>query len=50
MRRLIIKFLLFLAAMEGLAHINLMVLLSAMGVAIAVVICTDLFLVSASSR
>jgi len=50
MRRLIIKLILFLAAMEGLAHVNLMVLLSAMSVAIAVVICTDLFLVSASSR
>jgi len=50
MRRLIIKLILFLAAMEGLAHVNLMVLLSAMGVAIAVVICTDVFLVSASSR
>ena len=48
MRGLVIKLLLFLAAMEGLAHVNLTVLLSAMGVAIAVVICTDLFLVSAS--
>jgi len=50
MRRLIIKFLLFLAAMEGLGHVNLMVLLSAMGLAVAVVICTDVFLVSASAR
>jgi hypothetical protein len=50
MRRLIIKFLLFVAAMEGLAHVNFMVLLSAMGVAMAIVICSDLFLVSASSR
>jgi len=45
-----IQFLLFLAAMEGLAHVKLMVLLSAMGVAFAIVICSDLFLVSASSR
>ena len=44
MRGLLIKLLLFLATMEGLARINLMVLLSAVGVAIAVVICTDLLL------
>jgi len=50
MRKLVIKLLLFLAAMEGLAHVNLMVLLSAMGVAVAVVICTDLFLISSASR
>jgi len=44
MRGLIIKLLLFLATMEGLARVNLMVLLSGVGVAIAVVICTDLLL------
>ncbi len=44
MRGLLIKLLLFLATMEGLARVNLMVLLSAVGVAIAVVICTDLLL------
>jgi hypothetical protein len=44
MRGMIIKLVLFLATMEGLAHVDLMVLLSAVGVAIAVVICTDLLL------
>jgi hypothetical protein len=42
MRGLLIKLLLFAATMEGLAHINFMVLLSAVGVGIAVVICTSL--------
>jgi hypothetical protein len=50
MRRLVIKLLLFFGVIEGLAHINFMVLLSAMGIAIAVVICTDLLLDSASLR
>jgi hypothetical protein len=50
MRRLVIKLLLFFAVTEGLAHINLMVLLSAVGVGIALVICTDLLLASASPR
>ena len=42
MRALVIKLLLFAATMEGLAHVNLMVLLSAIGVGIAVVICMGL--------
>ena len=42
MRGLIIKLLLFAATLEGLARINLMVLLSAVGVGIALVICSDL--------
>ena len=50
MRRLIIKLLLFIGIIEGLAYINFMVLLSAMGVAIAVVICSDLLLASTSPR
>ena len=50
MRKLIITFLLFLAAMEGLARVDLLVLLTAMGVAIAVVIWTDLLLDSPSPR
>ena len=41
-RGLLIKLLLFIATMEGLARINLMVLLSAVGVGIAVVICIGL--------
>jgi hypothetical protein len=50
MRRLIIKLILFFATMEGLGRIDLMVLICAMGVAIAVLICTDLLLDSASLR
>ncbi|HYR43967.1 MAG TPA: hypothetical protein VER98_13140 [Terriglobia bacterium] len=50
MRRLIIKLLLFVGIIEGLAYINFMVLLSAMGVAIALVICTDLLLASTLPR
>jgi len=50
MRRLIIKLLVFIGIIEGLEYINFMVLLSAMGVAIALVICTDLLLASASPR
>jgi hypothetical protein len=42
MRGLLIKLLLFIATIEGLARINFMVLLSAVGVGIAVVICTGL--------
>jgi hypothetical protein len=42
MRRLIIKLLLFAATIEGLSRVNLMVLLSAVGMGIAVVICTSL--------
>ena len=49
MRGLIIKLLLFAATLEGLARINLMVLLSAVGVGIALVICSDL-LVGPESR
>jgi len=50
MRRLIIKLILFFATMEGLGRIDFLVLLSAVGVAIAVLICTDLLLDSASLR
>jgi hypothetical protein len=42
MRGLLIKLLLFIAAMEGLARINFMVLLAAVGVGLAVVVCTGL--------
>jgi hypothetical protein len=42
MRRLIIKLLLFAAILEGLSRVNLMVLLSAVGMGIAVVICMSL--------
>ncbi|HSU88388.1 MAG TPA: hypothetical protein VLL56_06105 [Terriglobia bacterium] len=50
MRRLIIKLLLFFATIEGLGRIDLMVLICAMGVAIAAIICTDLLLDSVSLR
>jgi hypothetical protein len=50
MRKLVIKLLLFCAVIEGLARIDLMVLLSATGVGIAIVICADLLLDSASPR
>ena len=50
MRRLIIKLILFFGIMKGLALIDLMVLIAAMGVAIAVVICADLLLDSPSPR
>lgn len=48
MRRLIIKLIVFCAILKGLAHLDLMVLLAAMGVAIAAVICADLLLDSPS--
>ena len=50
MRRLVIKLILFLGVMEGLGKVNLMVLIAAMGVAIAAIICTDLLMDSASTR
>jgi len=39
MRKLLIKFLLFLAALEGLAHLNIRALLLALAVVMAVVAC-----------
>ena len=50
MRGLIIKLLVFGGIIEGLAYVNFMVLLSAIGVAIALVICSDLLLASTSPR
>jgi hypothetical protein len=50
MRKLLIKLILFLALMEGLGKIDLMVLLTAVGVAFALIICSDLLLDSASPR
>jgi len=44
MRRLVIKFMLFLGVMEGLGKVDIMVLLAALGVAMAAIICTDLLL------
>jgi hypothetical protein len=45
MRGLIIKLLLFLAAVQGLAQLNLMVLLAGIGVGIGVVVCVDMLMV-----
>lgn len=44
MRRLTIKLILFFAIIEGLARVDLFVLLAAMGVALAVLIWSDLLL------
>lgn len=50
MGKLVVKLALFFALLKGLGHINITVLLAAMGVAIAVLICTDLLLDSPSPR
>jgi hypothetical protein len=50
MRRLVIKLMLFCGLMEGLGRVDIMVLLSATGVAMMAIICTDLLLDSASPR
>jgi len=50
MGKLIIKVALLFAVMEGLARIDIAVLLTAMGLAIAALICTDLLLDSTSPR
>ena len=44
MRGLILKLLLFLATMEGLARLDLVVLLAGIGAGIGLVICLDLLL------
>ncbi len=50
MRKLIINLVLFFAALEGMARVNLFVLLTAMGGVFAAVIWTDLLLDSTSPR
>ena len=50
MRRLIFKLILFFGVIEGLGRVDLMVLLAGMGVAVAVLICTDLLLDSVFPR
>jgi hypothetical protein len=42
MRGLVIKLLLFIATMDGLAHLNFMVLLAGVAVGIGLVLCTGL--------
>lgn len=50
MRKLLIKLILFVGLLEGLRHVDFMVLLAATGAALAAVICADLLLDSASPR
>jgi hypothetical protein len=44
MRRLIIRLGIFCAVLEGLGHVNFMVLVAGMAVALAVIVCSDLLL------
>ena len=44
MRRMIIRLVIFFAIMEGLGHVNFMVLVAGMAVALAVIVCSDLLL------
>jgi hypothetical protein len=50
LRRLIFKLTVFFAILEGLARVDFLVLLAAMGVGIAILICSDLILASPSPR
>jgi hypothetical protein len=49
-RRLLIKLLIFLGIIEGLGHVDFMVLISALALVIAGIVCTDLLFMSPSSR
>ena len=44
MRRLIIGFTMFCAVLEGLGHVNFMVLVAGMAVALALILCSDFLL------
>jgi hypothetical protein len=44
MRKLIIRLIIFFAIIEGLGHVNFMVLVAGMAVALAAIICSDLLL------
>jgi hypothetical protein len=50
MRRLVIKLIVFLVLIEGLGHVDILVLLSALALGMAAIICTDLLFTSLSSR
>jgi hypothetical protein len=50
MRRMILKLAVFFALIEGLAHVDLLVLIAGMAVGLALVICSDLLLASPSPR
>ena len=44
MRRLIIRFGIFCAVIEGLGHVNFLVLIAGMAVALAAILCSDFLL------
>jgi hypothetical protein len=44
MRRLIIRFGLFCAVIEGLGHVNFLVLVAGMAVALAIIVASDFLL------
>ena len=44
MRRLIIGFTMFCGVLEGLSHVNFMVLVAGMAVALALIVCSDFLL------
>jgi hypothetical protein len=50
MRSLLIKIGVFAAVIEGLGRLDFLVLVSACGLAIAAIVCTDLALTNLSSR
>jgi hypothetical protein len=50
MRKLAIKVLVFLAILEGLRRVDLPVLLLALGLGIAAIVCADLLVTNPSSR
>jgi hypothetical protein len=50
MRRLLIRLIVFIAVIEALGRLDFIVLLSALALAIAGIVCTDLLFTSLSSR
>jgi hypothetical protein len=50
MRSLLLKLVIFFAVIEGLGRVNFTVLLLALGLGIAAIVCADLVVTSLSSR
>jgi hypothetical protein len=50
MRRLVTKLIVFFAIIEGLGRVDFVVLLLALGLGIAAIVCADLLVTSPSSR
>ena len=50
MRNLLINVIVFVAVIEGLGRLDFLVLLAALGLGIAAIVCTDLLFTSLSSR